>query len=387
MTTEAQPLRGEGATTFGFCAPELSADRLGAGLLRSWRERFGAALAEGVGNTELQAAGLDCWMQAEELTVMGITDPLKRLPDLLRRRGDMVRRWCGSPPSAFIGIDQPDFNLPLARRLRARGIPTVHYVCPSIWAWRPGRVKTLLRSVDLVLCLFPFEAELLRSAGVRAEVVGHPLADASPAEYIPPEAARSELGLNPEQPCLGLLPGSRGSEIDHVLPVMARTAEMLQRTEPTLQILISAAGEVQHRRIEQCLPDVRWRIVEGPLRPLVLASDAVAVTSGTATLEVALLRRPMAVVWRASWLNHAILSRVNRSKWIALPNVLLGGEVVPELIQDEASPERLARELEAMLSDQGRRFQGDYERLLAELALGADERAAQALHHILEGAA
>ena len=327
-------------------AGEASGDLLGAGLVRELRQRFPDAEFAGVGGPQLRAAGLEAWHDCGELAVMGLAEVLRHLPRLLRLRRSLRERLIAWQPDVFIGIDAPDFNLGLERQLKQAGIRTVHYVSPSVWAWREGRAAKLGRSADRVLCLFPMEPPIYQRHGVDARFVGHPLADAFAMEPDR-DAARAGLGLDREAPVLALLPGSRLGEIQRLLPVFLEAARLVTGRLPHLQVQVPAANAACREAIDACLaraPAANVRVVDGQAHEVMVASDVVLLASGTAALEAMLAKRPMVVGYRISALTYRLvmwlgLMKVNR---YSLPNVLANEPIVPELMQHDCTPGKLS---------------------------------------------
>ncbi len=327
-------------------AGEASGDLLGAGLVRELKRRFPDAQFAGVGGPQLRAAGLDAWHDCGELAVMGLVEVLRHLPRLLRLRRSLRARLLAWRPDVFIGIDAPDFNLGLERQLKQAGIRTVHYVSPSVWAWREGRAAKLGRSADRVLCLFPMEPPIYQRHGVDARFVGHPLADAFAMEPDR-DGARDALGLGHDAPVLALLPGSRLGEIHRLLPVFLHAAQLVTQRLPGLQVQVPAANAACREAIDACLaqaPAANVRVVDGQAHEVMVASDVVLLASGTAALEAMLAKRPMVVGYRISALTYRLvmllgLMKVNR---YSLPNVLANEPIVPELMQGDCTPDKLA---------------------------------------------
>jgi lipid-A-disaccharide synthase len=339
-TAPSRPLR------IALVAGEASGDLLGAGLLAELKRRFPDAQFAGVGGPRLRAAGLQAWHDCSELAVMGLAEVLRHLPRLLRLRRSLRQRLLAWQPDVFIGIDAPDFNLGLERQLKQAGIRTVHYVSPSVWAWREGRAAKIGRSADRVLCLFPMEPPIYQRHGVDARFVGHPLADTFAMEPDR-DAARALFALDGETPVLALLPGSRLGEIQRLLPVFLAAARRVQEQRPGLQVLLPAANAACRAAIETCLgasPPANLRVVDGQAHEVMVASDVVLLASGTAALEAMLAKRPMVVGYRISALTYRLvmllgLMKVNR---YSLPNVLANEPIVPELMQGDCTPEKLA---------------------------------------------
>jgi lipid-A-disaccharide synthase len=334
-------------------AGEPSGDALGARVLPRLGSQVSTGLVvEGIGGQRMIEAGCQSLYPMETLSVMGLTEPLRRLPQLLAIRRALQRRWRASPPDVFLGIDSPDFNLPLERGLRAQGTPTAHLVSPSVWAWRRGRLRTIARAVDTVLCLFPFEAEVYRQAGIAHEVVGHPLADDLPDES-PPEPARDALGLQGRGRVVALLPGSRAGEIRAHGPLFLAVAAGLIRRDPSLCFVLSAANAQCAALLEPMIAasPVPVRLVHGDAQTALAACDAALVVSGTATLEAALVKRPMVVAYRTGAITWAVLSRLVQTPHVALPNLLSGRRLVPEFLQGAATAPALIEAVWEQLED------------------------------------
>jgi lipid-A-disaccharide synthase len=367
----------------GVLAGEASGDILGSRVLEALRRRYGELAVEGIGGPLMQAQGLDSMFPMERLSVMGLVEPLRRLPELLRIRRAVYRHFRAKPPDLFLGIDSPDFNLPLARKLRRCGIPTAQLVSPSVWAWRRGRIGTIKQAVDLMLCLFPFEVDMYREHGVPCCFVGHPLADEIPPG-VDPVAARDALALAPPGRLLALLPGSREGEVALLGPLFLQVAGLLRRSDPQLSFVIPAANPARHAQLSQLMtavPGLPVTLVEGRSRDVMSAADAVLLASGTATLEAALLKRPMVVAYRMGALSWMLLSRLVTTPWVALPNILSATSLVPELLQREATPQALAAALEPLLvgpQAAARQLQG-FDVIQRQLQRGYAERAAVAL--------
>ena len=342
-----------GPLRLGMVAGEASGDLLGGLLLHGLKARWPDLQAAGIGGPQLAAQGFDAWWPHERLSVFGYVDALGRLPELLRIRRQLAVRLLRERPAAFIGIDAPDFNFGLETRLRAGGLKTIHFVCPSIWAWRGERVHQLGRAADHVLCLFPFEPALLQRHGVAATFVGHPLADAIP--LLPPRAAaRAALGLADGDTVVALLPGSRRSEISHIAPRLLAAAALMQRQRPGLRFVMPVVPGLRplvEPLQAQHADGAAITLLDGRSHEALAACDLTLVASGTAALEAALFKRPMVITYHLAWLNWQRMKRMRYQPWIGLPNILCGEFVVPELIQDAATPEALAREGLAWLDD------------------------------------
>ncbi len=373
----------------GVLAGEASGDILGARVLAALRQRFPDLCVEGIGGPLMEAQGLRSMAPMERLAVMGFVEPLARLPELLRIRREVLAHFSANPPDVFLGIDSPDFNLRLEQQLRARGVATAHLVSPSVWAWRAGRIGKIKRAVDLMLCLFPFETAIYRQHGVPVQFVGHPLADEIPLQ---PDraAARRALGLAPASRVLALLPGSRAGEVRLLAPLFLRTATLLREADPGLVLVLPAANPALADELERLLaghaaPAVT--LVHGRSREVMMASDAVLLASGTATLEAALLRRPMVVAYRMGALSWLLLRQLVNIPYAALPNILAGRALVPELLQGSATPEAMAEALQPLLSGGpavSAQLQG-FDSIQRDLSGGFAERAADALAALAAG--
>lgn len=329
-----------------LCAGEASGDLLGAHLIDAIHACCPQARFTGIGGPRMQAAGLESLFDQETLAVRGYAEVLKNLPAIWRIRKGLIAEMKRQRPAVFVGIDAPDFNLGVAAALKAEGIPTLHYVSPSVWAWRRERVHKIVRQVDEVLCLFPMEPELYRQAGGRARFVGHPLAQTLPLE-ADRAAARRELGLPEKQPVFALLPGSRVSEIDYMAPLFLQAAHKIAAQVPDALFLLPYATEATRARLQSLLAQEAYRqlplqLMGGGTAQACTAADVVLAASGTATLEVALCKRPMVISYKISPLTYALVKHKIKVPFVGLPNVLLGRAAVPELLQHDAEPEKLA---------------------------------------------
>ena len=336
----------ERAPRIALVAGETSGDQLGAGLVAELRARHPDAQFAGVGGDAMREAGVDTWHDASELAVMGLAEVLAHLPRLLRLRRELREQVLAWKPDVFIGIDAPDFNLGLERWLKRRGVRTVHYVSPSVWAWRESRAAKIGRSADRVLCLFPMEPPIYARHGVDARFVGHPLADAMPLE---PDraAARARFGLSMHDPVLAVLPGSRLGEIERMGPAFLDAAARVAAALPGLAILLPAANPGCRAMLERQLGASGLqgvRLLDGDARAAMEAADVVLLASGTAALEAMLAKRPMVIGHRIAPLTHALVRRLGllKSRFVSLPNVLAGEALVPELLQDDCTPANLA---------------------------------------------
>jgi lipid-A-disaccharide synthase len=374
----------------GLLAGEASGDTLGADLIIALRRREPDAKFFGVAGPKMLAAGCESWEPSESLAVMGLFDVLRDLPRLAKLLARIKRMFLTERPDVFIGIDAPDTNLRVARRLHAAGIPTVQYVSPQVWAWRQGRARNMRESVDLVLCLLPFEKRFYDEHGIRAEFVGHPLADAIP-ENIDRELARRTLGLAAQASVVALLPGSRRGEVARLAADFAATARWLALQRPDLKFIApmasAATRQIFSRVLERDAPGVEVQLIDGQATLALSAANVVLVASGTASLEAALCKRPMVVVYRLGALTAWMLTRFNlvKSKFFAQPNLLADRRVVGEYFQDQIIPESIGAELLMWLDDTERRsdLEREFARIHADLRRGAGTRAAQAILDLL----
>jgi lipid-A-disaccharide synthase len=373
-------------------AGETSGDTLGAALMAALRERSAAVEFLGVAGPAMRAAGCLPLADAHQLAVMGLIDPLKHLPRLLRLRSMLIERISAWQPDVFIGIDAPAFNLGLAARFKSRGIATVQYVSPQVWAWRPGRVRRIARSCDLVLCLLPFEPEFYRDHAVRAEFVGHPLADQI-ALRPDRSAARAVLGLDAQQTVLALLPGSRLGEVHRLATPFLSAAVEVARRRAGLTLLAPMANAIVRAEFERAfarLPAAArldLRILDGCSREALTAADAAIVTSGTATLEALLCRCPMVVAYRFGAVTFLLLKtlRLVRLPYFSLPNLLAGTALVPEFLQQQVTGGNLAGALERALDDVAYReyLQHEFLQVHQSLRAGGAGSAADAVLRLL----
>ena len=375
--------------TIAIIAGEASGDILGAGLIRSLRKRYPKARFVGIGGDEMIAEGFHSLVPLERLSVMGLVEVLGRIRELFSIRARLLEYFFTTPPDVVIGIDSPDFTLAIERRCREAGIPSVHYVSPSVWAWRQKRIFKIAKSVDLMLTLFPFEARFYEEHNVPVAFVGHPLADRIPMQ---PDtgAARKALGLNLDQPVLAVLPGSRGGEVERLGTLFLEASRWLQGRRPDIQLVIPCVNRDREKQVEGLVEALEVKLpvtlVRGRSREVMAASDVVLLASGTATLEAMLLKRPMVVGYRLSNLSYKLLSRLVKVPWVALPNLLAQQGLVPELLQDDATPEALgAAVLERMENTEEReQLQQVFSELHESLRQNADERAATAISELME---
>jgi lipid-A-disaccharide synthase len=401
-------------------AGEASGDLLAGLLLGGLKSRWPGLTAAGIGGPKMQALGFDAWWAQDKLAVFGYVDALRHYREIAGIRRQLGDRLLGEGsaqgraerPELFIGVDAPDFNLGLEQRLKTGGVPTVHFVSPSIWAWRGGRLDTVRRSADHVLCLFPFEPAIYQRVGITATYVGHPLADHIPLD-VPRAAARAQLGLADDVPLIALLPGSRRSEIRHIAAPLLQAAALLARERPALRFVLPVAPSLRallDPLLAEHAPGLPLTLLDGQSHTALAACDLTLIASGTATLEAALFKRPMVIVYKLSPLSWFLMKRLSYQPWVGLPNILLnrmdrqdgelrvlppgarvtpggtGGDfIVPELIQEAATPAAIAREARAWLDDPARclrvsaRFAELHQRLRQDTATKASDAIAQVL--------
>ncbi|ENO80133.1 lipid-A-disaccharide synthase [Thauera sp. 63] len=375
-------------------AGETSGDLLASHLIRAIRQQVPDAEFFGIGGPKMQAEGFDARWPSELLAVHGYVDALKRYRELSGIRRALLGQIRGERPAAFIGVDAPDFNLWLEGKVKDSGIPSIHFVSPSIWAWRGGRIKRIARSVSRMLCLFPFEPEIYEQAGVPVSYVGHPLADVFPL-HPDRNAARQLLELPLEHRIVAMLPGSRQSEVRNLADTYIATAKQMVERDPGLCFLVPLATRETRAIFEEALHrnqalDLPIRMLFGHAVEAMIASDVVLVASGTASLEAALLKRPMVITYRIGAWQYRLMKRMAYLPWVGLPNILCNEGLVPELLQDDATPEKLAAALDAWLNDPDRRaaLEARFAELHLTLRQNTAEKAAEAvLPYLRQGAA
>ncbi len=372
----------------GMIAGEASGDLLGAGLIQSLKEIYPEIIIEGIAGSQMQAAGTRSLFPMDKLSVIGFSEVILRLRELLTIRSQTKKYFLDNPPDIFIGIDAPDFNLPIEKALKKAGILTVHYTSPTIWAWRYKRIFKIAKAVNLILCLFPFEAPYYDAVNVSARFIGHPLADLIPLE-VDKIAARNALDLPQDAKIVALLPGSRFGEIKYLGPELLHAAELCLAKMPHL-IFISPMINVQRKKQfeqlkAQLAPQLPLIIIEGQSRTAMAAADVIALASGTATLEALLLKKPMVVAYKGSALSYFIAKNLVKLKNFSLPNILAGEQLVPEFLQHTATPENIAQAVLHYFDDKN-----ETEKLIQKftdihlrLKCNANEKAAQAIHELL----
>ncbi|MCT9386754.1 lipid-A-disaccharide synthase [Acinetobacter baumannii] len=382
----------------GIVVGEVSGDTLGVKLMRSFREQGIDAEFEGIGGPQMIAEGFNSYYPMETLSVMGIVEVLKDLKKLFAVRDGLINQWTQHPVDIFIGIDAPDFNLRLSKSIKEKNLPikTVQYVSPSVWAWRQGRVHGIKQSIDLVLCLFPFEKVFYEQYEVPAAFVGHPLAKQLPLEN-PIQIAKQELGVDENQKHIALLPGSRKGEVERLLPMLLGAANILHTKYPDIQFLIPAINDARKRQIEQGVeqlaPQLKAKIhilentdSESKIGRMVMnASDIIALASGTATLEAMLMHRPMVTFYKLHWLTYLIAKFLVKIPYYSLPNIIAGKKVIEELIQADATPENLAAEIEKLMNVEIAQIQVmQHLTMHKQLISGNTEDPVQAILNVLE---
>ena len=373
------------ALRIAMVAGEASGDLLASHLIEALRVKLPNAVFYGIGGPKMLGQGFKAWHPLEKLAVRGYVEVLKHYREISAIRRDLKRRLLADPPDVFIGIDAPDFNLALEKSLKQRGIPSIHYVSPSIWAWRGKRIHKIGAAVSRVLALFPFEPALYEKQGIPVSYVGHPLADILPVEDGR-DGARLLLGLAAQQPIFSLLPGSRQSEVQYMAATFIETARLIQQSLPNALFLVPLATRETRLLFETALyqcnaRELPIRLLFGHAHDAMMASDVVLVASGTATLEAALLKRPMAIAYKMSPLSYRLMRRMGYLPYVGLPNVLAGKFVVPEFIQDDATPENLAQALLNLYADKAScaRIGETFREIHLQLKQNTAEKAAAAI--------
>jgi lipid-A-disaccharide synthase len=372
--------------TIVIVAGEASGDILGAGLMRALLKQRSDLIFEGIGGPLMIALGFTSLVPMERLSIMGLVEVLGRLPELLLLRRRLTKRYTQRPPLAMIGIDAPDFNLVLETQLKANNVPTVHYVSPSVWAWREERVFIVAKACHRVLALLPFELPYYERHQIPATFVGHPLADVIPG-VLTQSQARDDLQLK-NQPVLALLPGSRAMEVKQLAADFLSAAAIVQTQNPQLQLVLAATNQLREKQLETLLqgfPELKVTLVLGQSHLVLAAADAVLVASGTATLETLLFEKPMLVCYRLSPLSYRLFKRKLKVPFVSLPNLLAGQKIVEELLQDEVKPQVMADHLAALLFNQeaADKQRNQFANLHQQLACGADVRAAEAVMEVI----
>ena len=370
----------------GIVAGESSGDQLGAGLICSLKTHYPNAIFEGIGGSKMIKEGLSSLFSIDRLSVMGFIEPLKRLPELLRIRKALINHFCDNKFDLIVGIDSPDFNLGLEKKLRNKGIKTAHYVSPSVWAWRQNRVKKIYQAVDLMITLLPFEEAFYKKYNIPVVCVGHPLAEDLPVK-VDVNQARQELGLS-DEPLLVVMPGSRASEVKKLGNLFLDVSQRCKDKIPGLQIIIPAASPERKTQLDEILknyPALEIKILDGKSLLAMTAADVVLLSSGTSTLEAMLLKKPMVVGYRLGALTYALISRMLKIKYVALPNILANELLVPELIEKNATQENILFRVMYFFDnpDQVERLKKRFEDIHKTLKCGGSEAAANALVELL----
>ncbi|MCZ6585608.1 MAG: lipid-A-disaccharide synthase [Gammaproteobacteria bacterium] len=389
MTT-VNDTRSAGPLRVAIAAGEASGDTLGAGLIEALRKLSPQAQFFGIAGPGMISAGCEPWYRTEELSVMGLAEILRHLPRLLKLRRQFIKRLQAARPDVFIGIDSPDFNLPVEAALKKSGVPTVQYVSPQVWAWRQSRVAGIRDATDLVLCVLPFEVEFYRTHDVNSVFVGHPLADEVPVE-VDAGDARQSLGLPAATTILAVLPGSRSTEVSRLARPFLETGKWLQQRHPGLQVVVALVNDAIRDRYLQATKGIELdpppRLVVGRAREVIAAADVVLTASGTASLEAALLKRPMVVAYIISRLTHRLLRvlGLNKLEYFSLPNLLAGRELVPEYLQRQVCPTELGPALERYLNPQGEHenWRDAFTAIHQQLRCNASDGAARAVLGLL----
>ncbi|MBK8327379.1 MAG: lipid-A-disaccharide synthase [Moraxellaceae bacterium] len=380
------------AITFGIVAGEISGDTLGAGLIHALKQHYPNARFVGICGAQMIAEGGESWFPLERLSVMGLVEVLGRIKELFAIRDELVQRFIEQKIDVFIGIDAPDFNLRVAPQLKQAGIKTVHYVSPSVWAWRQGRIHGIKAAIDLMLCLLPFEKEFYDQHQLDAVFVGHPLADSLPL-VNDTQYARQQLGLDNNKTYVALLPGSRGGEVSRLGLPLFEAAKLMQVKNPQLEFIVPAINAQRKNQIDTLLIEANLTVKvfdssygAGVGRLVMSAADVVVLASGTATLEAMLLKKPMVVVYKLQWLTYWIVRLLSSARYISLPNLLANKALVPELVQNEVTPEHIAQATQHWLNQpqQTEQVLKKFNQLHQQLQANGSATAALAISQLIE---
>ncbi|KJF88938.1 lipid-A-disaccharide synthase [Photobacterium leiognathi] len=373
----------------GIVAGEISGDILGAGFIKAVKAQYPDAEFVGVAGPRMQAEGCEALFDMEELAVMGIVEVLGRLPRLFKVKAELVKYFSDNPPDVFVGIDAPDFNLRLEKDLKDRGIKTVHYVSPSVWAWRQKRIFKIEAATNLVLAFLPFEKAFYDKFNVPCEFVGHTMADAIPLQ-TDQAAAQALLGLDPDKRWLAVLPGSRGSEMDMLAPPFIETCKQLKAKHPDLGFVVALVNQKRRAQFEQAwqqtAPELDFVLVDDTARNVMIASDAVLLASGTVALECMLVKRPMVVGYKVKPLTAWLAKKMLKTKYVSLPNILADEELVTELLQEDCTPEKLYHEVDKILYGDTSALMVKFEQMHKTIRCNADEQAANAVLALIDRA-
>ena len=382
LSAARRPLR------IGIIAGEVSGDILAAGLMSHLRQLYPDCEFVGIAGPRMQELGIETLFDMEELSVMGLVEVLGRLPRLLHVRRQVIRYFKKNPPDIFIGVDAPDFNIGVELQLKQAGIKTIHYVSPSVWAWRQSRIHKIKRATNMVLAFLPFEKAFYDQHNAPCRFVGHTMADAIPLQ-LPKSPARELLKLQNDAPVVAVLPGSRGAEVEMLTPPFLQTCQLLQQKYPDLQFvvpLVNLRRRAQFEQIkQQVAPDLSMTLVDGQARTVMASADVILLASGTATLEAMLVKRPMVVAYKVKPFTFWLGQKLVKIRTFSLPNLLSGRTLVPELIQNDCVPEKLAAAVDTYLQQDNQALLDEFTRLHQLIRCDADKQAAQAVIDVLQG--
>lgn len=384
--SEYHPASGDKAIKIGLVAGEISGDILGAGLIQSIKKQYPQAEFFGIGGPKMIGQGCQSWFDMEELAVMGIIEVLGRLPRLFRVKSQLVKRMREMKPDVFIGIDAPDFNLRLERNLKDAGIKTVHYVSPSVWAWRQKRVFSIAKATDLVLAFLPFEKAFYDKFNVPCRFIGHTMADAIPLKTDKQEAL-SKLNLDTDKRWVAVLPGSRGSEMNMLAEPFIRACILMKKKLPELEFIVPVVNQKRREQFTQICqditPQIKFRLVDNA-RDAMMASDAILLASGTAALEAMLVGRPMVVGYIVKPFTYWLAKKLVKTDFVSLPNILAGREMVPELLQESCTPENLSTKMLGFLQADNQALLDCFTQLHQSIRKNADQQAADAVLSLID---
>jgi lipid-A-disaccharide synthase len=372
----------------GIVAGEVSGDILAAGLMRHLKQIHPDCEFVGIAGPRMQELGIETLFEMEELSVMGLVEVLGRLPRLLQVRRQIIRYFKENPPDIFIGVDAPDFNIGVELKLKQAGIKTIHYVSPSVWAWRQSRIHKIKAATDMVLAFLPFEKAFYDQHNAPCRFVGHTMADAIPLTS-PVAPARELLGLKLDEPVLAVLPGSRGGEVEMLTPPFLQACQLLRAQYPALQFVVPLVNTRRRQQFEsikqQIAPELPMTLVDGQARQVMTSADVILLASGTATLEAMLVKRPMVVAYKVKPLTFWIGEKLVKIRTFSLPNLLAGRELVPELIQPDCTPDKLAAAVSGYLQQDNQALLNEFTHLHELIRCDADKQAAQAVLDVLQG--